>query len=147
MKTTALLSVIVTASSLFFGGIANAHTSRGSSAAFAANAESPLHVTLIGYVHQGQFRNPGSSKPIPYLYLELDKPVGKYVHDLKPSERKYREVELVGGSSATIHKLEALVGKKATVRGELPFTFDANAPAVVLPLVMLMDGSQPQLFK
>ena len=94
-----------------------------------------MHVALTGYVRQGNFRDPNTSKPIPYLYLELKAPIGKYVNNLKPSERGYRDVELVGGPSGTIHKLEGLIGKKVTVRGQLPFQFDANAPTVELPLV------------
>ena len=113
----------------------------------AFGRDNPAHVELTGHVRLGRFRDPDTSKPIPYLYLELKEPIGKYVGNLKPSEEGYQDIELVGGSSRIIYRLEDLVGKKITVRGELPFYFEANAPRVVLPLVMAMDASNPQLFK
>lgn len=113
----------------------------------AFSSDNPVHVELTGYVRLGQFRDPDTRKSIPYLYLELKEPIGKYVSNLKPSEEKYRDIELVGGSSSIIYRLEDLVGEEITIRGELPFHFEANAPRVALPLVMVMDASNPQLFK
>jgi hypothetical protein len=93
-------------------------------------------------VRIGELPN-GTSKKVSYLYLELSTPIGKYVNNLPPRDRKYRDIELVGGGDGDIQKLEGLVGKKVTVRGEVPFTFVANAPAATLPLVMLMDTHNP----
>lgn len=124
-----------------------AQAASGSNDGSATSTDNPVHVELTGCVRESQFRDPDTSRPIPYLYLELKEPIGKYVNNLKASEERYRDIELVGGSSSSIHRLEDLVGKKITVRGELPFQFDANAPRVVLPLIMLMDTSNPQLFK
>jgi hypothetical protein len=96
------------------------------------------HSSDTGYVREGKFRDPDTAKPIRYLYLELKKPIGRYVNNLKPNESGYRKVELISGESAIIYKLKELEGTTATLRGILPFVFDANAPAVVLPLVMLV---------
>lgn len=132
---------------LLFSGLASAQAALGSSVRSAGNVGEIVHVALTGRVYEGEFHDPDTSKPIPYLYLELDKPVGSYVNNLEPSERGYRDIELVGGTAKIIYRLEALAGQRVTVRGELPFTFVANAPSRVLPVIMLMDQSNPQLFK
>lgn len=145
MKVSAHLLVV--ASLLLLSGVTVAHAHPSNSGGSAAVSESTTHVALTGYVRQGEFRDSKASKPIRYLYLELKQPVGKYVSHLKSSYTGQRDVELVAGSSAVIYKLEALVGKRVIVRGELPFVFDANAPRVVLPLVMSVDTASPRPLK
>jgi hypothetical protein len=147
MKVWKRLGATVVAPLLFLMVATPAQGMFGGTSGPAFSSDNPVHVELTGYVRLGQFRDPDTRKSVPYLYLELKEPIGKYVNNLKPSEEKYRDIELVGGSSSIIYRLEDLVGKKITVRGKLPFHFDANAPRVVLPLVMVMDASNPQLFK
>ena len=144
MKAWKYLSTTVVTPLVFLLAAASAQAMSAGTSDPQFGPDKPAHVELTGYVRMGKFRDPDTSKRIPYLYLELKKPVGNYVKNLRPTENGYRNVELVGGSSSIIYKLKDLVGKEITVRGDLPFYFEANAPRVVLPLVMAVDASNPQ---
>lgn len=84
-------------------------------------------MTLTGHVREGSFRQPDSSRTIKYLYLHLDKPLDIFGTKLHRTRLHAYDVQLFAGHAKTIYKIEKSIGKIVSVRGQIPFTFTANA--------------------
>lgn len=101
--------------------------------------------TLTGYVRSGYLTlppgdpwpRPKNGKPIPYLYLHLDKPVD--VFSSKANELHQYDIQLFSYHSDVIPKLGATVGKKVTVRGLFPRT-EGAATGVPLALSIIVQS-------